>query len=251
LPTGFFFWLRKTFLFKKDLTTNTETMRGKNIVLVGGNSGIGKAVAEQLTAQGATLFMYSKSGEGTTPLDFSIDFEEIPGLPEVIDGLVYCPGTINLKPFHRISIEDFKQEMEVNFYGAVRLLQACLKGLKKSTSPAVVLYSTVAVQTGMGFHSGISSAKGAIEGLTRSLAAEWAPSKIRVNAIAPSLTETPLAGALLSTPEKKEASDKRHPLGRVGHPEDIAAATLFLLSSEAAWMTGQILHVDGGMSHIK
>jgi len=226
-------------------------MRGKNIVLVGGNSGIGKAVAAQLQEIGATIFSYSRTGEGTAAVDFSTDFEELPGLPEIIDGVVYCPGTINLKPFHRISIADFKQEMEVNFYGAIRLLQACLKGLKKSSSPSVVLYSTVAVQTGMGFHAGIASAKGAIEGLTRSLAAEWAPNKIRVNAIAPSLTETPLASALLSTPEKKEASDKRHPLGRVGRAEDIAEATVFLLSEKSSWMTGQILHLDGGMSHLK
>jgi NAD(P)-dependent dehydrogenase (short-subunit alcohol dehydrogenase family) len=226
-------------------------MRGKNIVLVGGNSGIGKAVASQLQENGATIFSYSRTGEGTAAVDFSTDFEELPGLPEIIDGVVYCPGTINLKPFHRISITDFKQEMEVNFYGAIRLLQACLKGLKKSSSPSVVLYSTVAVQTGMGFHAGIASAKGAVEGLTRSLAAEWAPNKIRVNAIAPSLTETPLASALLSTPEKKEASDKRHPLGRVGRPEDIAEATVFLLSEKSSWMTGQILHLDGGMSHLK
>ena len=226
-------------------------MRGKNIIIVGGNSGIGKAVAEQLQENGATIFSYSRTGEGTAAVDFSTDFEELPGLPEIIDGVVYCPGTINLKPFHRISIADFKQEMEVNFYGAIRLLQACLKGLKKSSSPSVVLYSTVAVQTGMGFHAGIASAKGAVEGLTRSLAAEWAPNKIRVNAIAPSLTETPLASALLSTPEKKEASDKRHPLGRVGRPEDIAEATVFLLSEKSSWMTGQILHLDGGMSHLK
>ena len=226
-------------------------MRGKNIVLVGGNSGIGKAVASQLQENGATIFSYSRTGEGTAAVDFSTDFEELPGLPEIIDGVVYCPGTINLKPFHRISIADFKQEMEVNFYGAIRLLQACLKGLKKSSSPSVVLYSTVSVQTGMGFHAGIASAKGAVEGLTRSLAAEWAPNKIRVNAIAPSLTETPLASALLSTPEKKEASDKRHPLGRVGRPEDIAEATVFLLSEKSSWMTGQILHLDGGMSHLK
>jgi NAD(P)-dependent dehydrogenase (short-subunit alcohol dehydrogenase family) len=226
-------------------------MRGKNIVLVGGNSGIGKAVAAQLQENGATIFSYSRTGEGTAAIDFSTDFEELPGLPEIIDGVVYCPGTINLKPFHRISIADFKQEMEVNFYGAIRLLQACLKGLKKSSSPSVVLYSTVAVQTGMGFHAGIASAKGAVEGLTRSLAAEWAPNKIRVNAIAPSLTETPLASALLSTPEKKEASDKRHPLGRVGKAEDIAEATVFLLSKKSSWMTGQILHLDGGMSHLK
>lgn len=226
-------------------------MKGMNIVLVGGNSGIGKALATQMQESGATLFMYSKSGKGTTAVDLSQDFDTLPGLPEVIDGLVYCPGTINLKPFHRISIEEFKQEMDVNFFGAVRLLQACMKGLKKSANPSVVLYSTVAVQTGMGFHAGIASAKGAIEGLTRSLAAEWAPSKIRVNAIAPSLTETPLAAALLSTPERKEASDKRHPLGRVGTPEDIAEATAFLLSPKSSWMTGQIIHVDGGMAHLK
>ena len=226
-------------------------MKGMNIVLVGGNSGIGKALATQLQESGATLFMYSKSGEGTTAIDFSEDFDTLPGLPEVIDGVVYCPGTINLKPFHRITIAEFKQEMDINFFGAVRLLQACLKGLKKSANPSVVLFSTVAVQTGMGFHAGIASAKGAIEGLTRSLAAEWAPSKIRVNAIAPSLTETPLAAALLSSPERKEASDKRHPLGRVGTPEDIAEATTFLLSSKSTWMTGQIIHVDGGMAHLK
>lgn len=226
-------------------------MKNKNIIIVGGNSGIGKATAALLEEAGATLFLYSKSGNNTTELDATTDFSEIPDLPEVIDGVVYCPGTINLKPFHRISIADFQKEMDVNFFGAVRVLQACLKGLKKSASPSVVLYSTVAVQTGMGFHAGIASAKGAIEGLTRSLAAEWAPNKIRVNAIAPSLTETPLASALLSTPEKKEASDKRHPLGRVGSSEDIAEATLFLLSPKSAWMTGQILHIDGGMSNLK
>jgi NAD(P)-dependent dehydrogenase (short-subunit alcohol dehydrogenase family) len=226
-------------------------MVGKNVVIIGGNSGIGKATAEMLRATGANLFLYSKSGSGTVTLDTSVDFDEMPNLPEVIDGVVYAPGTINLKPFHRLSIEDFKNEMEVNFFGAVRVLQACLKGLKKSGSPSVVLFSTVAVQTGMGFHAGISSAKGAIEGLTRSLAAEWAPSKIRVNAIAPSLTETPLASALLSTPEKKEASDKRHPLGRVGSASDIASTTVFLLSPQSSWMTGQILHVDGGMSNLK
>jgi NAD(P)-dependent dehydrogenase (short-subunit alcohol dehydrogenase family) len=226
-------------------------MKDKNIVIIGGNSGIGKAIAADLSSKGTNLFLYSKSGDGTTALDISSDFDVIPNLPEVIDGLVYCPGTINLKPFHRISISDFQKEMDINFFGAVRVLQACLKGLKKSDSASVVLFSTVAVQTGMGFHSGIASAKGAIEGLSRSLAAEWAPNKIRVNTIAPSLTDTPLASNLLSTPEKKESSDKRHPLGRVGTPEDIAKSVSYLLSEDSSWMTGQILHLDGGMSSLK
>lgn len=226
-------------------------MKDKNIVLIGGNSGIGKATAKLLREAEANIFLYSKSGDGTTSLDVSQDFEILPGLPEVIDGVVYCPGTINLKPFHRISLEEFKQEMEVNFFGAVRVLQACLKGMKKSSGVSVVMYSTVAVQTGMGFHAGIASAKGAIEGLVRSLAAEWAPNGIRVNAIAPSLTDTPLASKILSSDEKKEASDKRHPLGRIGMPEDLAEATVFLLSQKSSWMTGQILHIDGGMSVLK
>ncbi len=226
-------------------------MTGKNIVVIGGSTGIGKSVAQELRSLGANLFLYSKSGDGTTALDVTEDNPSFEGLPEVIDGLVYCPGTIKLKPFHRLSIEDFQSDMDVNFFGAVKALQACLRGLKKSDSGSVVLFSTVAVQMGMGFHAGIASAKGAVEGLTRSLAAEWAPQKIRVNAIAPSLTDTPLASQLLSTPEKKEASDKRHPLGRVGTPEDMSKASIYLLSEDSSWMTGQILHIDGGMSVVR
>lgn len=226
-------------------------MKGKNIVIIGGNSGIGKVVLELAEASGANVFSYSRSGEGDGKLDVTEDFTEIPNLPAMIDGLVYCPGSINLKPFHRISPADFKEEMELNFFGAVRVLQACMKSMKKSDSASVVLYSTVAVQTGMGFHSGIASAKGAVEGLVRSLAAEWAPSNIRVNAVAPSLTDTPLAEQLLSTDDKRTASDKRHPLGRIGKPADIAEATMFLLSEKSSWMTGQILAVDGGMSTLK
>ncbi|WP_339753334.1 SDR family oxidoreductase [Algoriphagus aquimarinus] len=226
-------------------------MKGRNIVIIGGNSGIGKSVAELAKESGANMFTYSKSQDDSNSLDVTEDFSEIAGLPEVIDGLVYCPGSINLKPFHRISIADFKSEMELNFFGAVRVLQSSMKNLKKSDHASVVLYSTVAVQTGMGFHSGIASAKGAIEGLVRSLAAEWAPNNIRVNAVAPSLTDTPLAQQLLSTEDKRSASDKRHPLGRIGKPEDIAEATMYLLSEKSSWITGQILPVDGGMSSLK
>lgn len=226
-------------------------MNHKNIVIIGGNSGIGKSIIEKLNVLGPNVFPYHRSGEGETHLDVTQKFDSITGLPEVIDGLVYCPGTISLKPFHRFSIEDFQRDYEINVLGAVKVLQACMKGLKKSESASVVLFSTVAVQVGLGFHSSISSAKGAVEGLAKSLAAEWAPNKIRVNVVAPSLTDTPLASALLGNDDKKEASNKRHPLGRYGQPEDIASAAVFLLSADAGWMTGQVLHLDGGMSSVK
>lgn len=226
-------------------------MNHKNIVIIGGNSGIGRSIIEKINVLGANVFPYHRSGEGESHLDVTQKFDSIAGLPEVIDGLVYCPGTISLKPFHRFSIEDFQRDYEVNVLGAVKVLQACMKGLKKSESASVVLFSTVAVQVGLGFHSSISSAKGAVEGLAKSLAAEWAPNKIRVNVVAPSLTDTPLASALLGNDDKKEASNKRHPLGRYGQPEDIAGAAVFLLSQDAAWMTGQVLHLDGGMSSVK
>lgn len=226
-------------------------MKDKNIVIIGGNSGIGKTLAEKLESEGANVFSFSRSAEGDQKIDVTSEDDFSGKFPDQIDGLVYCPGTINLKPFHRFSLSDFQNDLEVNFLGAVKVLQTAMKALKKSESASVVLFSTVAVQVGLGFHASIASAKGAIEGLTRSLAAEWAPNKIRVNAIAPSLTDTPLASQLLGTEDKKEASNKRHPLGRYGQPEDIASSALFLLGAESAWMTGQILHLDGGMSSIK
>ncbi|EIM74500.1 3-oxoacyl-ACP reductase [Nitritalea halalkaliphila LW7] len=226
-------------------------MKDRNIVIIGGNTGIGEALKKQLEAAGAHVFSYSRSGDGTGKLDVTEEFSSIDGLPEVVHGLVYCPGSINLKPFHRFKIEDFQKDFEINTLGAVKVLQACMKPLKAAKGASVVLFSTVAVQVGLGFHASIAAAKGAVEGLTRSLAAEWAPNQIRVNAVAPSLTDTPLAAQLLGSEDKKEASNKRHPMGRYGTAEDVASAAYFLLSEGSSWMTGQILHPDGGMSAIK
>ena len=230
----------------------------KNYVIVGASSGIGLELAQQLHAQGAQLFTYSRrpmpvnlpgamwSEADVTAADFTLE-----NLPDVVHGFAYCPGSINLKPFHRISADDFRKELEINTVGAFRALQQVYPKLKAAGGEAsAVLFSTVAVQTGMTFHAGIAAAKGAVEGLVRALAAEWAPN-IRINAIAPSLTDTPLAAQLLSTDEKRLNSAQRHPLRRVGTPADMASAALFLLSEKAGFITGQVLHVDGGMGRLK
>jgi NAD(P)-dependent dehydrogenase (short-subunit alcohol dehydrogenase family) len=177
--------------------------------------------------------------------------ERLDGLPEVLHGMVYCPGTIRLKPFARLTREEFLEDLQVNYLGAAHLIQACLPNLKKSASGAsILLFSTVAVGIGMPFHASIAGAKGAVEGLTRSLAAELAP-RIRVNAIAPSLTDTPLASSLLASEEKRQAAAERHPLKRIGSPQDMARLAVFLLSDAAGWITGQVLHADGGMSALR
>lgn len=228
----------------------------KNIVVVGGTKGIGRQLVEMLV--GNNMYVIARNqddltiNEQTTFIqgDATASSIDLAGLPEVIDGLVYCPGSINLKPFHRLTEADFLNDWQVNFMGAVKIIQQLLPALKRAEAPSIVLFSTVAVQTGMPFHASIAAAKGAIEGLARSLAAELAP-KIRVNCIAPSLVQTSLADKLTNTPEKIEAGGKRHALQRIGQPGDIAAMAEFLLSDKATWITGQVLHVDGGMSTLK
>jgi NAD(P)-dependent dehydrogenase (short-subunit alcohol dehydrogenase family) len=153
-------------------------------------------------------------------------------------------------PFNRIASKDFIKDYNLQVVGAVKVIQAALPKLKESKNGSIVLFSTVAVQLGLNFHSLVASSKGAIEGLTKALAAELAPT-IRVNCIAPSLTNTPLAASLLNSDQKIDANAQRHPLKRVGTPLDIANAVEFLLTDKSSWVTGQILSIDGGMSTIK
>ncbi|MEM6319011.1 MAG: SDR family oxidoreductase [Bacteroidota bacterium] len=233
-------------------------MQGNNYVVIGGSSGIGLELVKQIANAGGNVLVYSRTADNLTGLanvthyvtDILTDDLAADTLPDEIHGVAYCPGSIVLKPFRSMKPEQFEADFAINVLGAVKSLKACYKGLKKSGAGSVLLFSTVAVQQGMPFHASIAAAKGAVEGLTRSLAAEWAPT-VRVNCIAPSLTDTPLAGRLLSTPDKKEASGKRHPLNRVGEAFEIAEFGAFLLSNKSAWMTGQIIGLDGGMSSVR
>lgn len=230
----------------------------KNIIIIGCGQGIGFAAAKILSEK-YNVIGISKT-QNTEVVELNIEFHQMDILsenldeinfPDVIDGLVYAPGSINLKPFNRLSVDDFKNDFEINVLGAVKTIQKLLTNLKKSESASVVLFSSVAAKLGMPFHASISASKSAIEGLTKSLAAELSAQNIRVNAIAPSLTDTNLSTQLLSTPEKREASRKRHPLQRIGNAEEIGKMVEFLLSENSAWITGQIIGIDGGMGNVK
>jgi 3-oxoacyl-[acyl-carrier protein] reductase len=224
-------------------------------LFIGGNSGIGLATAELLKSQGHEILAASRSSDQLAALGIPVQPFDSKApqplvLPETLDGLIYFPGTITLKPFHRLAAEDFLSDFQVNFLGAVHAIQQALPALKNAPAASIVLFSTIAVAQGMAFHASIAAAKAAVEGLTKSLAAELAP-KIRVNAIAPSLTDTPLAAMLLGNDAKKEAAAKRHPLQTVGDPAHVAQLASFLLSDASSFLTGQILRPDGGLSSVR
>lgn len=229
-------------------------------VIAGGSHGIGLEIVKLLAPTAARIDVWSRTS-GELPVadgirhcacDFADPDGPLPDPPKEIHGAVYCPGSITLRSFRSLERADFRQDLELNLLGAVRFLktvQPVLKGLDGGPA-SVVLFSTVAVAQGMPMHASVAAAKAAVEGLMRSLAAEWAP-KIRVNAIAPALVDTPLAARLLSSPEKREALAARYPLKRVGAPADVAAVARFLLSAESGWVTGQVFGVDGGMSTLR
>ncbi len=226
----------------------------RNILIIGASGGIGHAIAQQQLDTGANLWVISRNRPDLmrdfTYLQADVLSGELPVIEAPIDGLVYCPGSINLKPFKSLRKIDFQSDLELNLLAAIDCLQKYYPNLKEAEQSSVVLFSTVAVKVGMPFHASVAVAKGAIEGLVRSLAAEWSPS-IRVNAVAPSITDTPLAARLLRNEKQIEAAAGRHPMQRIGNAIDIAAAASFLISPESSWMTGQVLGVDGGLSTLK
>ena len=225
----------------------------KNILLIGGSYGIGLAIAKEIQA-GNNVFVASRTNENLDdlnvtyiPFDALNDTLDLSTLPAVIDGLVYCPGSINLRPFTGLKPEAFENDLQINFISLVKVIQSILPNLTASEQSSIVLFSSVAASMGMPFHTSVAASKGAIEGFAKALAAEYAP-KIRVNVIAPSLTDTPLADKFLNNETKQEKSAERHPLKRFGKPDDIAQMASFLLSNKSSWISGQTFNVDGGMS---
>ncbi|SIR15276.1 SDR family NAD(P)-dependent oxidoreductase [Maribacter ulvicola] len=223
----------------------------KNILLIGGSHGIGLSMVKELQ-ETHNVFVASRTDEqlqheNITHIEFDVTKDEldISQLPEKLDGFVYCPGSINLKPFKMMSLDTIKEDMELNFFSMVKVVKEVISKMNEGSS--MVFFSTIAVNTGMPFHTSVSAAKGAIEGFAKSLAAEYAP-KVRVNVVAPSLVDTQLAKRLLNNDKKRDMMSERHPLKRVGNPEDIANAAVFLLSDKSTWVTGQIIGVDGGLS---
>lgn len=228
----------------------------KRLLVVGGTSGIGLRVVGRLTGAGHEVHSVSRRGGADDAgvkhwqCDVADPEATLPAIDGALDGLAYLPGTITLKPFVRLAGQDFMQDLQVNYLGAVRTLQHYLPALKQAQHASVVLMSTVAVGLGLPYHASIAGAKGAVEGLTRALAAELAPA-IRVNAVAPSLVDTPLAAPLLANDRKREEMARRHPAGAVGDPDQVASLIAYLLSDDAAWMTGQVVGMDGGMGAVR
>lgn len=225
----------------------------KNIVIIGGSKGIGNAILLQQLESNMVYNISRNAPTITHPnlKHFSLDVLQ-DALPEIenIDTLIYCPGSINLKPIGSLSIDDFRNDFEINVIGAVKTIQNYLPVLKKGTNPSIVLFSTVAAKLGMPFHASIATAKAGVEGLVKSLGAELA-SVVRINAIAPTVTETSLAAGILRNDRMKENMVERHPMKGYLKPEEVANMANFLISQHAKSISGQVFEMDYGIVTFK
>jgi len=225
----------------------------RNILIIGGSKGIGSAVLQQQLEQN-NVFNISRTEPDFTHSNlthFGLDVlqDELPDIG-TIDTLIYCPGSITLKPISGLSVDDFRNDFEINVIGAVKVIQKYLPVLKKGNQPSIVLFSTVAVKLGMPFHASIATAKAGVEGLTKSLGAELAPT-IRVNAIAPTITETSLSASILRNDRMKENMTERHPMKSYLKPDEVANMVDFLISEKANSISGQIFEMDYGLVSFK
>jgi len=228
-------------------------MKMEKIVIIGGSKGIGSAILLQQLETKQVYNISRMAPEISHPnlIHYSADVLN-DSLPEIesIDALIYCPGSINLKPILSLSIDDFRNDFEINVIGAVKVIQHYLPALKKGTNPSIVLFSTVAVKLGMPFHASIAVAKGGVEGLVKSLGAELAP-LIRINAIAPTITETSLSASILRNDRMKENMMERHPLKNYLKPQEVAQMADYLISKVAGSISGQIFQMDYGLVSFK
>ena len=225
----------------------------KNIVIIGGSKGIGNAILLQQVEKNKVYNISRNAPEITLPnlTHFSVDVLQ-DSLPEIenIDTLIYCPGSITLKPIASLSLEDFRNDFEINVIGAVKAIQKYLPTLKKGTNPSILLFSTVAAKLGMPFHASIATAKAGVEGLVKSLGAELA-STVRINAIAPTITETSLSANILRNDRMKENMIERHPMKGFLKPDEVAEMANFLISENAKSISGQVFEMDYGIVTFK
>lgn len=225
----------------------------KTIIIIGGSKGIGKAISHRLLANHSVVNISRTapdfSHNNLTHYSCDVLSDDLPEV-SIADGLIYCPGSINLKPFKRLSPEDFKHDFDINVIGAVKALQFYISSLSQSESSSVVLFSTVATTLGMPFHASVATAKSAVEGLTKSVAADLAPN-IRVNAIAPTITNTDLAAKLLRNERMIENTIQRHPLKKFLNPEEVAAMAEYLISEQSKSISGQVFKMDCGIVTLK
>ena len=225
----------------------------RNILVIGGSKGIGKAIITNLVEENHVYNVSRTSPDFShnNLTHFSLDIltDELPEIDK-IDTLIYCPGSINLKPISRLKLEEFRDDFEINVVGAVKTIQKYLPKLKEGNSPNILLFSTVASKLGMPFHASVAAAKSAVEGLTKSLGAELAPT-IRVNAIAPTVKDTDLASKLLRNDRMIENITERHPLKKYLQPKEVADLATFLTSDKAKSISGQIFELDCGIVSFK